>query len=156
MIAIDVPGWGKREIEHLVMDYNGCLGLDGQLLAGVDERLPMLSIKTRLHICTADTFGTAAEQTRPFECALKILNPNLQDQQKAEVVRKLGPLTCAAIGNGRNDVLMLKEAALGIGVIGPEGMAAELVEVADILVIDINDALDLLLAPKRLTATLRK
>lgn len=156
MIQIDVPGWGRRAIEHLVMDFNGCLGLDGHLLPGVDERLPLLSIKVRLHICTADTFGTAQEQTRPFECALKILNPNLQDQQKVEVVRKLGPLTCAAIGNGRNDVLMLKEAALGIAILGPEGMASELLEVSDVLVADINDALDLMLAPKRLTATLRK
>jgi len=156
MIEIDVPGWGRREIEHLVMDYNGCLGLDGHLLPGVDERLPMLSIKLRLHICTADTFGTALEETRRFECALKILGPNLQDQQKAEVIRKLGPLSCVAIGNGRNDVLMLKEAALGIGVMGPEGVASELFEVADVVVTDINDALDLMLAPKRLTATLRK
>ena len=30
MIEVDVPGWGRRQIEHLVMDYNGCLGLDGK------------------------------------------------------------------------------------------------------------------------------
>lgn len=156
MIEIDVPGWGRRRIEHLVMDYNGCLGCDGLLLPGVDERLPQLSIRLRLHICTADTFGTVADQTRPFESALKILGPTNQDAQKAQLVQRLGPLSCAAIGNGRNDVLMLKEAALGIAVLGPEGMASELLESADVLVADVNAGLDLLLAPKRLTATLRR
>ena len=156
MIEIDVPGWGRRQIEHLVMDFNGCLGLDGQLLEGVEDRLPLLSIRCRLHICTADTFKTVKEQTSRFETALKILHPTSQDQQKAEVVRKLGPLNCAAIGNGRNDVLMLQEAALGIAVIGAEGMACELVAAADVICCDINDALDLLLAPMRLTATLRR
>ncbi len=156
MIEIDVPGWGRRRIEHLVMDYNGCLGLDGQLLPGIEDRLPQLSIRLRLHICTADTFGTVGDQTRRFESALKILGPTNQDAQKAEMVRRLGPLSCAAIGNGRNDVLMLKEAALGIAVLGPEGMAPELIEPADVLVADINAGLDLLLAPKRLVATLRR
>jgi len=126
------------------------------MLEGVDDRLPLLSMRLRLHICTADTFGTVAEQTRRFETALKILKPTGQDEQKAEMVRKLGPLNCAAIGNGRNDVLMLKEAALGIAVAGPEGMATDLLEAADLICTDINDALDLLLAPKRLTATLRR
>ncbi len=156
MIEIDVEGWGRRRIEHLVLDFNGCLGLDGHLIAGVDARLPLLSMRCRLHICTADTFETVKDQTARFEAALKILHPNGQDQQKADLIRKLGPLTCVAIGNGRNDALMLREAALGIGIIGPEGMATELVESADILCKDINDALDLLLAPKRLTATLRR
>lgn len=156
MIELDIPGWGKRNIEHVVMDFNGCLGFEGQLISGVDDRLPMLSMRARLHICTADTFGTVKEQTRPFECALKILAPGNQDQQKMELIRRLGPMSCIAIGNGRNDVLMLKEAALGIAVLGPEGMASGLQETADVLVTDINDALDLLLNPKRLTATLRK
>ncbi len=156
MIELDIPGWGRRQIEHVVMDFNGCLGFEGQLIEGVDERLPMLSMRTRLHICTADTFGTARDQTRAFECALKILAPGNQDQQKVELVRKVGSMNTVAIGNGRNDVLMLKEAALGIAVLGPEGMASDLLETSDVLVANINDALDLLLHPKRLTATLRK
>jgi len=40
-------------------------------------------------------------------------------------------------------------------VVGPEGAAAELVGVADVVVTDILAALDLLLHPLRLTATLR-
>jgi len=61
----------------------------------------------------------------------------------------------AAIGNGYNDIYMLDEAALGIAVIGSEGCSVRALEKADIVTNAINDALDLLLNPKRIVATLR-
>ena len=60
-----------------------------------------------------------------------------------------------AVGNGRNDRLMLKEAALGIAVLQAEGAAAEALLAADVVAPDILAALDLLLAPEGLIATLR-
>ena len=60
-----------------------------------------------------------------------------------------------AIGNGSNDVLMLKEAALGIGVIGEEGCSKEILKEADFIVKNITDALSALLHPERIVATLR-
>jgi soluble P-type ATPase len=51
---------------------------------------------------------------------------------------------------------MFNAAALRIAVLGPEGMATALLSQSDILVRDINDALDLLLYPQRLAATLRR
>jgi len=51
---------------------------------------------------------------------------------------------------------MLDQAGLAIAVIGPEGAAAGLPAVSDILVRDICEALDLLLNPARLKATLRE
>jgi soluble P-type ATPase len=50
---------------------------------------------------------------------------------------------------------MLKEAILGIAVIQEEGAAVESLVAADIVTRSILDALDLLLRPLRLTATLR-
>jgi soluble P-type ATPase len=50
---------------------------------------------------------------------------------------------------------MLRAAALGIVTVQREGAAAEAVRAADILVHDVRDALDLLLEPRRLGATLR-
>jgi soluble P-type ATPase len=50
---------------------------------------------------------------------------------------------------------MLKEAALGIAVIQEEGGAIKTLLAADIVMRSILDALDLLLHPLRLTATLR-
>jgi soluble P-type ATPase len=67
----------------------------------------------------------------------------------------LGETQTAAVGNGRNDRLMLKEAALGIVVVQTEGTAVEAMSAADLLVPGILEALDLLLFPRRLKATLR-
>lgn len=156
MIVISASGWGKREIEHVVMDFNGTLAVDGQLLAGVDERLPRLSIMARIHICSADFFGTVADETRHFELALKVLKGSNQSLEKAEFVRRLGPLKVAAIGNGRNDFHMLKEAAIGIAVVGAEGAHPETIAAADVVCVGINDALDLLLNPERLASTLQR
>jgi soluble P-type ATPase len=50
---------------------------------------------------------------------------------------------------------MLDKAALSIAVIGPEGGAGELLAAADVVVREVNHALDLLLKPIRLAATLR-
>jgi soluble P-type ATPase len=156
MIAIDAPGWGTRRIEHLVMDFNGTLACDGMLLPGVDERLMRLSMKVRLHLVTADSFGTVSDESRRFELALKIIKKGAEDAQKAELVQRLGPLQVAVIGNGRNDVGMLREAGLSIAVLGPEGASAEALAAATLVCPDILSALDLLLHPKRLAATLRR
>jgi soluble P-type ATPase len=76
--------------------------------------------------------------------------------EKREFIKRLGSEKCVAIGNGANDTLMLREAVLGICVLGTEGTAISAMLSADIVVRDIKDALDLFLLPKRLVATLRR
>jgi soluble P-type ATPase len=51
---------------------------------------------------------------------------------------------------------MLKQSAIGIGIIGSEGMASSLVQSADILVKSIFDAVDLVNNKNSLIATLRR
>jgi P-type E1-E2 ATPase len=75
--------------------------------------------------------------------------------EKARIVRELGPEKVVAVGNGANDVLMLKEASLGVGVIGEEGCAKDVLKEADLVVKNILDALGIILHPERLVATLR-
>ena len=43
MIAHKIPGFGALRLEHLVLDYNGTLALDGRLLRGVRPRLRRLA-----------------------------------------------------------------------------------------------------------------
>jgi P-type E1-E2 ATPase len=76
--------------------------------------------------------------------------------QKADVVRQLGAERVVAIGNGANDADMLADAALGIAIVGPEGVAAGALAAADVVVPTISDALGLLVNSKRLIATLRR
>jgi soluble P-type ATPase len=155
MIDLSIPGFGDLKLKYLVLDYNGTLAFDGGLIMGVREMLRALEQKIEMHVLTADTFGCARGELKGFPCKVTVLEPDLQGAAKADYVRQLGPQHTAAIGNGRNDRLMLKEAALAIGVIQSEGAASETLQAAHIVLPDIRSALWLFLNPKRLIATLR-
>jgi soluble P-type ATPase len=156
MIAIDIPGHRKIEAKHLVIDYNGTLAIDGKLIEGTRQLLELLGFQLAIHVLTADTFGTSKDELKTMNCRHIILNSSQQDKQKELYVINLGPENVIAIGNGRNDSLMIKKAALGILVIQQEGASGELMSVSDIVCLSINDALSLLLNPLRIIATLRK
>jgi soluble P-type ATPase len=155
MLEIDIPGYRALHLEHLVLDYNGTLARDGELLDGVRGRLDALAGTLQIHILTADTFGTARAQLVGVPCDLSILPVADQDRRKLEYIQRLGPGTTVCVGNGRNDRLMLQEAGLGIAVVQAEGAAVQTVLAADVLAPDILVALDLLTHPLRLVATLR-
>lgn len=155
MIAIDIPGFGKLDLAHAVFDYNGTLALDGEPLPGVAEAILALAAELRIHVITADTFGRAAERLAGLPVELVLIPQESQAEAKQEFVARLGAAQVVAVGNGRNDRLMLKEAALGIALIQKEGAAAATLAEADIVCGHILDALELLRHPKRLVATLR-
>lgn len=155
MIEIEIPGFKKLQLKYLVMDYNGTLAIDGKLIEGVENRLYALADHLEIHVITADTFGLVKTYLENFPIQLKIITSTEQGKQKWQYVRQLGSGQVVAIGNGRNDRLMLKEAKLGIATIQAEGAAIETIQSADIVVNHINDALDLLREKLRLTATLR-
>jgi soluble P-type ATPase len=154
-MEIVIPGFQTLRLQHLVMDYNGTLAQDGRLLEGIRPRLENLAGQLRLHVITADTFGMARGQLTGLPCELAILPVEEQAQGKLAYVDNLGRGQVVAIGNGRNDRLMLAAAALGISLIQGEGAAFEALSAADVIMTDIQSALDVLLFPKRLIATLR-
>jgi soluble P-type ATPase len=90
-MRVDIPGSGLLEISHLVLDYNGTIALDGELLAGVAWRLQLLAREMEIHVITADTFGSVAATTSFLPCTLSVLPPGDQDQAKLAYVEKLGP-----------------------------------------------------------------
>ena len=156
MIRIPIPGGETLAIEHIVLDYNGTLAIDGALLPGVAARLNALAEEVQVHVVTADTFGVARAALMGMHCALTILPPDGQDAAKLAYVQRLGSERTAAVGNGRNDALMLQAAALGIAVLESEGAASAVLMAADVAAPGILPALDLLLHPLRLVATLRR
>jgi soluble P-type ATPase len=155
MIDIDIPGFGSLHLAHLVMDYNGTLALDGHLIDGVKSRLSKLGKQMQLHVITADTFGDVDRILHGVDCRLHVLRPGLQDTAKMDYVHALGAKEVVSIGNGRNDCLMLQASVLGIGLIQLEGACGKTLVAADVICASIIDALDLILHPLRLTATLR-
>ncbi len=155
MLRIDVPGFKTLELACLVLDYNGTLACDGELIAGVAERIEQLSARLEIHVLTADTFGKAASSLRAWPGQLSVLPPEDQAAAKLAYLRELGAQRSVAVGNGRNDRLMVQQAALGIAVVQAEGAAAETLQAAHVVCPDILSALDLLIHPLRLVATLR-
>ena len=155
MLRVDIPGFGPLRIESVVLDFNGTLAIDGRLIPGVRDRLSRLARSVTVGVLTADTFGKARSALRGLPCEVTILGRGAHDRAKAAHVRRLGAARCACIGNGRNDRLMLRAAALAIVVLQAEGAASETLREADIVIPDVRDALDLLLEPRRMVATLR-
>jgi soluble P-type ATPase len=156
MIRIDIPGDALLELEHVVCDYNGTLARDGRLLPGVHARLAALCHRLTVHVVTADTFGTARAGLSGLEGRLRVLPPGNQAAAKAAYVNECGAARTVAIGNGENDREMLKVARLSIVVLGDEGAASSALGAASVVTRDIRTALDLLLHPQRLVATLRR
>lgn len=156
MIQIDIPGWKRLRIAHVVLDLNGTLNQAGQVPDDVVSRVARLRESVSVHVASANTRGDAAEIAGRMGLTLHLVEAGREAEQKAAVVRGLGPDETVAIGNGANDVAMLQSAALGIAVIGSEGAAGMLLCEADVVVSRIEDALDLLLEPERLIATLRR
>lgn len=155
MLEMDISGWGRLELRHLVLDYNGTLALDGEPLPGVEERLADLAGQLTIHVLTADTHGSVRQSLAHLPYHVHVLGRGDESAAKLDYVRGLEARACACLGNGRNDHLMLREAALGIAVLGPEGTAIPALLAADLAVPGIVLALDLLLHPQRLRATLR-
>jgi P-type E1-E2 ATPase len=155
MYGVDIPGFGNLRLEHLLLDFNGTLAVDGRLLGGVSPLLIELSAMLHIHVLTADTFGSAANELAGLPVHLSVMPDIKQAEAKLEVVQRLQASQVVAIGNGRNDRLMLQSAALGIAVTQAEGAAGETLAIADIVAPGIVDALELLRQPRRLIATLR-
>ncbi len=155
-LNLDIPGGKTLELRGVLCDMNGTLTLDGQLSREVAESLQKLADTLKVYVMTADTFGTAGKVfgSLPLELVgIPAATPGALAKQ--DFLKKLGSKTHAAIGNGYNDHLMLKEAALGICILGSEGAHTLSIAAADLIVTNPIDALNLLLKPRRLIAGLR-
>jgi P-type E1-E2 ATPase len=155
MIEVNIPGWRDLKLEELVLDVNGTLAENGILLPGVADLLGRLGSQLNIHLVTGDTYGTLPDIERELGLRGKRLEPQRQAEQKQAYVRELGVDRVVAIGNGVNDHLMLREAALGIAILGGEGLAAAALREADVVVPDIVKGMELLLDTRHLIATLR-
>lgn len=155
MLKIDIPGWRSLRLAHLVLDLNGTLALDGHLLP-VHASLARLGRSLQVTLLSADTHGTLDQVALTLGVrAVRLDEKQDGAAQKAGYVDSLGAASVVAIGNGSNDVDMLRAAALGIVVIGAEGCSVRALTAADVVVASVENALNLLLEPRRLVATLR-
>jgi P-type E1-E2 ATPase len=155
-VSIDVPlPQGPLRIEHVVFDLNGTLARDGVLVDGVAALVEALAARVDVRVASGDTHGTARACAQELGLPLVELPELDQAEAKRALVLALGPERTAMVGNGANDAEALRTAVCGICVLDDEGAAAAAVAAADAVVTSPGAAIELLLRPLRLVATLR-
>lgn len=155
MIKIYIPGKNDLSINHIVFDFNGTLAVDGKLKPSVNTLFDQIKINAEIYILTADTYGSAQKECFNLNVHVIKLENNKGGLQKKKFVDKLGAENTICVGNGTNDAQMFETCALSIVIIGDEGCSVKAMMKADIVVNNIEDALSMLIDPKRITATLR-
>jgi soluble P-type ATPase len=158
-IRVEIPGHGDFEFRTLVSDYTGTQSRGGSVSPGVRSRLIRLSEWLDIHILTADTFGTVESELAELPVLIHRIPGFGQDVRKREFAMGLQLRNVAAFGNGNNDRLLLKTVreggGLAVAVDNGEGCAIGTMQNASLFISGAENALDLLLETRRLTATLR-
>jgi soluble P-type ATPase len=157
VIRVERPGEVPLHLTHAILDFNGTLARDGDLEAPLVPLLGSLAQRVTCIILSADTYGTVDRAAKVL--GIEALRVRSGDE-KAKVLTDLrrsgdGAPGIVAVGNGRNDVGMFRVADLALAVAGPEGLSVAALLAADVVARSPAEALELLLHPARLTATLR-
>jgi soluble P-type ATPase len=82
MLRIDVPGRESLALEHVVLDLNGTLALDGVFVEGVLTRLERLQRQLAVWVVTADTRGEAQALVQDLEVNLHKVDRGDEAAQK--------------------------------------------------------------------------
>jgi soluble P-type ATPase len=162
-IEIDIPFFASPlRITRIVSDYTGTLSFHGKLIPGVEVRLGKLQALVEIDVLTADSFGTAKRELSgmPFLGVQIFEDSGHHDSRKRDHAQKNSPAQIAAFGNGNNDVLLLKTVkeagGLAVAVDNGEGCSVEAMQNANIFIVGIVNALDLLIERTWCKATLRR
>lgn len=155
MIEITIPGRVKMVIENIVFDFNGTLAVDGKVSETIREKIMEINEFLNVFILTADIYGSVYKQCKNLGVSIKTFPQENTGIEKRKIVEQLGNQNTITIGNGVNDILMMKDSILSIGVIGKEGASGKLLTSSDIIVNDIMDVFDMINNKDRISATLR-
>jgi soluble P-type ATPase len=153
-MTYDIPGQGMLEIKTIILDLNGTLSVAGKVPTGVKERLTSLKqTGFRLILFTGNTRNDADEICANLGIEWKLAK---SAADKRDLANQLEPQTCASIGNGLIDLELMQTVRLRIVTLQSEGVHVQTLLNSDIIIPNINDALDLFIDSARLIATLRK
>lgn len=154
MKTINVPGWGSIQLENLVLDLNGTLTESGNFISGVVDYLEKLRAQGfKIFVLSGDTRGVL-QQTFALSPDIEAVIAETAEDKK-RFVESVGAERAVCVGNGNIDTEMFKIAGLSICTIQAEGATTKAMLHADIVVTHIHHALEILLDPDKLVATLR-
>jgi len=154
MISIERPGQNNLEIEFILIDFEGTLASDRRVHPKAKDKINLLSKRAQIYILTKGKKELVEERLRKVRAEITYLAEAGASQQKLDLLGRLGASRTVAIGNGVDDALMIEEAGFGICIMSKEGTFSETMKKADVVFMDILDALDFLLKPLRQKATL--
>lgn len=149
-----VPGVGEIEINTIVLDLNGTLAVKGSIVEGAKERIAKLKkMGFKVLLFTGDQRGNAADLCKDLGIEFSKASSK---EEKENLIKQLDLETTAAIGNARIDIGKFRNAKLSIATLQAEGIHTEILKYADVLVPNINDALDFFIYSDIFAATMRK
>jgi soluble P-type ATPase len=154
MITILRSGQDPLGIDFILLDFEGTLASDRRVHPKAKDRINLLSKRTKIYILTKEEKILMEEALKKVKAEIIYLMEGEASQQKLDLLRQLGASRTVVIGNGADDVPMIEEAGFGICVMGREGAHSETMKKADMVFMNILDALDFLLKPLRQKATL--
>lgn len=157
MKKITIPKFGKLHIENVIFDINGTIQFQGKITDQVVEKIKVLKEIYNIYLISSDTRGNLKEIAKRLGVDyVKINAENMSDAEaKSEELNKLGRKSTIAVGNGNNDAHMLKNASLGILIIGSDGAGTKSLKNADVVFTSPIDVIDFLMDEKAMIATLR-
>jgi soluble P-type ATPase len=156
LITIQRPGQEPLEIDFVLIDFEGTLASDCRVHPKAKDKINLLSKRTKIYILAKGEKERVEESLRRVKAEIFYSPEGETSQRKLDLLCRLGPARTVAIGNGLDDASMIKEACLGICVIGKEGASVETIKHANVVVPNVIDALDFLLKPLRQKATLSR
>jgi soluble P-type ATPase len=154
MISIQRPGQSNLEIDFILLDFEGTLASDRRVHPKTKDKINLLSKRTKIYILTKGEKEGVEEALKKVKAEIVYLDEGKSSQQKLDLLRQLGVSRTVAVGNGVDDAPMMEEAGFSLCVIGKEGTSSEAMDKADVVFMNILDALDFLLKPLRQKATL--
>jgi len=153
-LTYKVPGVGAIEIDTLVVDSNGTLTINGEIVAGVMERIHRLqSLGVDVVMISSDQRGNArnialSSGITYYEAA--------NSREKEDVLLSLESRNVAAIGNARIDIGLFVQSIVSIATLQKEGIHKDIIDHVDVIVPCINDALDFFLDEDTFIATMKR
>ena len=152
-MVYEIPGQGSLELKTIILDLNGTISVNGGLVVGVHERLAKLKkAGYKIVLFTGNTRGDA--DSIATQLGIEWIQAKGAEDKKNEAL-KLEPETCVSIGNGRIDLELMQTVKLRIVTLQAEGVHVQTLLASDVVVQNINDALDMLIDQNILIATLR-
>ncbi|MHA1488939.1 MAG: HAD family hydrolase [Promethearchaeota archaeon] len=157
MRKITIPYHGEITIKNVIFDINGTIQFKGQISEELVQKFDELKKSYNILLVSSDTRGNLKNIAKKLGVNFKKVNTqgiNDAEAKNNELI-KLGKEVTVAIGNGNNDALMLKNAILGIAILGSEGASTRSILNSDVVFTDVINAIEFLLDEKTMISTLR-